>query len=684
MSIGKKIALSFMVLVVLILCCGGAGYYGISNLRNSLNYLTGKAWDTADGAMEATIFIQAQILAAEHMLAGKEVAKNQKLLQQADANASEALERLIEAAVLPQESLAAIRSARAKQTTVRDKLLADAETYESARKAFQAHAANFVVLGEIVEEAGDGAVEDLERRPDAQFSWRGGLQQRWAASDGGMEASIGYLSQLFHLERLISGDDFAEAKQQIDAALELQKESMAGMFATSRFNFRVQEGAYQGQVAKNAYRDAFTKHEQLLNKMINAYQVSAASLAVYNRETENFLAMLERFEEEGDQAVEGVTGRIAGEVASATSFLVGCILFALIAAVVLAIYNTRSITQPLAEGVTMVNHYADGDFRETQVNASTDEVGTMLRSLSDMAGNMRNLFSGISNQAKSAMGTAGTLGGLSKTMIDTVHHLTKGISSVTHASSDLAVSMEQANQTAAESTMKMQTIAGSVEELSVTSQEIARGAAKVNSVTDSAVGSISNAQQRCEELTSAAQTIDGIVASITDIAEQTKLLALNATIEAARAGNAGSGFGVVANEVKTLAQQTNQAAVEIRTKMDAINQAIRTTVHEIDTIQKTIQEVNDSVTSIAAAAEEQSITTSDAAQNVNSVAGDFSSLSMRIKGAAQTVMDLAKDCKHLEDTSGGVSNASSQLDQSVATLSQMSETLDNLVSQFKT
>lgn len=684
MSIGKKIASSFTILVVLILVCGTAGYNGISQLRTSLEYLTGPAWNTADGAMEATIFIQAQILAAEHMLAGKDVEKNRKLLNQADAKAKEALERLIEAAILPQEKLAAIRTASEKQTRVRDKLLVDEQSFQASQQAFLAHTANFIVLGEIVEEAGDGAVEDLERRPDAQFSWRGGLEQRWMASDGGMEASIGYLSQLYHLERLTTGEDFESAKKQVDAALQLQRESMAAMFSTSRFNFRIEEGAFKGQVAKTAYREAFAKHEQLLNRTIAAYQVRSASQAAYNSENATFLAMLDSFEEDGDQAVEGITSSIAVKVARATSILSISIVFALVAAIVLALFNTRSITKPLAQGVTLVNQYADGDFRETHVNANNDEVGAMMRSLGDMASNLRNLFSGIGHQAKSAMATATTLGGLSKTLIDTVTLLARNISSVTDASSDLAVSMEQANQTAAESSLKIQTIAGSVEELSVTSQEIARGAAKVNSVTDSAVESIDNAQQRCEELTSAAQTIDGIVASITDIAEQTKLLALNATIEAARAGNAGSGFGVVANEVKTLAQQTNQAAVEIRTKMDAINQAIRTTVHEIDTIQKTIQEVNDSVTSIAAAAEEQSITTSDAAANVNSIAGDFSSLSMRIKGAAKTVMDLAKDCKQMEGSSGGVSNVSGQLDQSVTALSQMSETLDDLVSKFKT
>jgi len=103
-----------------------------------------------------------------------------------------------------------------------------------------------------------------------------------------------------------------------------------------------------------------------------------------------------------------------------------------------------------------------------------------------------------------------------------------------------------------------------------------------------------------------AHAISKVTETITEISEQTNLLALNATIEAARAGEAGKGFAVVANEIKELAKQTNEATLDIKTKIEDVQVATDNTVADIEEISKVINNVNEIVVTITMAVGEQS------------------------------------------------------------------------------
>jgi len=361
---------------------------------------------------------------------------------------------------------------------------------------------------------------------------------------------------------------------------------------------------------------------------------------------------------------------------------------------VLMLVLKRRVSRPLQEAVDLVEAVAQGDLDLEMHAESQDEIGRLADGLRHMIEYLRqtarladlvaagDLRSSIEPRSpRDRLGTAiGKMNTALRDSLVTVQELSGDLATSSRSlrttgqtlldqASGVSVKAGDASQSSETVASNVRTVAASAEEMSASIQEIARSAEGSRLTATEALSIAQEASNRVDELSNASLEISRVTEVIVEIAEQTKLLALNATIEAARAGDAGKGFAVVAGEVKELAKSTADATEDIRKRIAQIQTSTRSTVADIVRMREVMGRIEGSVSSIAAAVEEQSVTTNEIVRNV----ADSSRL---VQGITSSILEVASSSVAAErgakDVLGSVDRVGSAADR-----------LESLASRFK-
>lgn len=373
---------------------------------------------------------------------------------------------------------------------------------------------------------------------------------------------------------------------------------------------------------------------------------------------------------------------------SAISIRNSIILTALISTVLVIIFLlivSGSIVRPLNQAVFGLKDIAEGEGDLTmRLEVKTkDEVGELSTWFNTFVEKLHGVISEIGDNIKNLNGSAVELSGLSKTMTTGSENAANRSTTVAAAAEQMSANMNNVAAASEQAATNVNMVASAAEEMSSTVNEIAGNASRARQVTEQAVKKSKVASSRMDELGLAATEISKVTEAITEISEQTNLLALNATIEAARAGEAGKGFAVVANEIKDLAKQTSESTLEIRDKIEAIQNSTNLTIGEMNDISNIINDIDDIVSTIATAVEEQSASTAEIATNVSQAAQGIAEVNENVAQSSAVSQEISQEINEVSQVAGVINQDSDKVNSQANELLALAEKLAAIVNQFK-
>ncbi|EGR0418753.1 methyl-accepting chemotaxis protein [Vibrio cholerae] len=670
MRVKTKILVTFSVVGILVTALGIWTIKTMYSSSSGLSYIVGPAWDTADGAMETTIQIEAQMLAVNRLILGEDSQRVEQILNTAITEVDTSSSRMIEAGLLSSAQTQQFSQFNSQYQQSRNALITSYKNYIETKKSYDKATQVLVDFGEKLETLGDSAVEELEREPNRNITWQSDVMERWQAADGGMESNIGLLWKLYYTQRLLDGQDDATQIKAIEQAIEFQKQANSEMFSTGRFTISA------GEEWKNAsYEEVFSQlnsqHEQAMMAVIESYRNYRQ---IYQEYTVTSLALLDfiaELEELADSKVEQQAVLILDGQAWAISSFKVLIIIALLVLLLLGWILVNQILSPIQRLQERVTDISEGNGDLTlRVNITTqDEFGELGKSFDKFIEKIQNLIADITQSTNLAKTAAVDLSATFKVTAEAVNKQTFEVNTISNATTAMTAISSQVISGAREISQSVLNIDKNAQS---TLSNVRQAAQSVNEL----VAEVTQGTETINSLKNHVTSIEPVLADINGIAEQTNLLALNAAIEAARAGEQGRGFAVVADEVRSLATRTQGST-------NTIQQSITQLRSSAD---ESVRVINNSMLKGTQTTE----ITSQAEESLHQVAVEISRLTQMnqqtsdaITHQEQSVTSIASSLSHLQALCQSAQEKIQQSEHTISALKLKQEDLALKMSKFK-
>jgi len=387
-----------------------------------------------------------------------------------------------------------------------------------------------------------------------------------------------------------------------------------------------------------------------------------------------------------------------GHTAYMTLFILT--ITAIIIGAVVSVMIIRSVTRPLKAAVGDLNKMADSDFSfkiTEKFLLAKDETGDLARAMDKMLGNINSVIRKIATSAETLAASTEQLMASAEQSAQAANQVAISITEVAHGAEVQMTAANDASSAVQEMSSGMQQAAANANTVAGVTDQTFKSAKFGSEIVGQAVSQMASIEQSSLKVANAvsklnerSQEIGQIVDAISGIAGQTNLLALNAAIEAARAGEHGRGFAVVAEEVRKLAEQSQEATKKIALLIGEIKndteqavlamnhgaQDVKSGTEVVNAAGKTFAEIVGLVNTVSSQVEDISATVQQMAggsQQIVSSVQQIATLSKRTAGETQTVSAATEE----------QSASMEEIASSSQALSKLAEELQIEVRKFK-
>lgn len=363
------------------------------------------------------------------------------------------------------------------------------------------------------------------------------------------------------------------------------------------------------------------------------------------------------------------------------------ILFMIIVAVILAsasgFYIARAITKPLQLMVDVCKELADGDFRDKpRKMLRKDEIGQVADALVNMRGSLRTAFKQVNESAEQVAASSEELTASAEQSAQAVSQVAGAISDVAHGAEKQLKAVDGTFAVVEQMSAGIQQVAASANQVAGNSSRAAEMAMNGDKSVETAVSQMVHVEQTVNyssqvvaKLGDRSKEIGQIIDTISGIAGQTNLLALNAAIEAARAGEQGRGFAVVAEEVRKLAEQSQDAAKEIATLISEIQGDTNTAVVAMSEGTREVKIGTEVVTMAGHAFKEIKTLVTQVSEQVKEISA---SMQQMASGSQQIVASVKEIDGHSKTAVGQAQTVSAATEEQAASMEEIASSSQSL------